>query len=298
MGVAEREYSKGGGMMAQLTPVVKGLLILNLGIFFADMLLFDFAIKNRFAFTIQTALLEFSLWEFLTFQFIHDNVAHVLFNCIGLFFFGPWMERWWGAKRFLFFYLVCGIAGGVLYSSLVFAGILPRMVLATFSDGSQELVSATLIPLVGASAGIYGILVGVAVIAPAMRVSLLFPPITLTMRQLALALLAISVGSIVLKIGGNEGGEAGHLGGAIMGFVLMKTHGWMGWIRSKTGSPRGRPASDFTPKIRPRTIVDLHGQSEVDAILEKISRDGFQSLTDEERDVLHRAAKNSEENGL
>ncbi len=277
MGIADREYSKGGGMMAQLTPVVKGLLILNLGIFFADMLIFDLTIQNQFTFTIQSALLEFRLWEFITFQFIHGSVGHVLFNSMGLFFFGPWMERWWGAQRFLFFYLVCGVGGAIFYSGLVLTGTLPSNNLQT--------------GLVGASAGIYGILVGVAMIAPSMRVSLLFPPVTLTMRQLALALLAISVGSIVLKIGGNEGGEAGHLGGAIMGFVLMKTHGWIGWVRSKTGYPRGRHASNFTPKIRPRTIIDLHGQNEVDAILEKISRDGFQSLTDEERDILLRAAK-------
>lgn len=271
-------------MMAQLTPVVKWLLILNLVMFFTDFLIIDYWIRNEFAFTIQSALLDFRIWEFITFQFIHGSVAHVLFNSMGLFFFGPWMERWWGPKRFLFFYLVCGVGGAVFYTSLVLAGALPGSNLQT--------------GLVGASAGIYGILVGVAVIAPSMRVTLLFPPVTLTMRQLALALMAISIGAIVLKIGGNEGGEAGHLGGAIMGFVLMKTHGWMGWVRGKTGSPRRRPASDYSPKIRPRTIIDLHGQTEVDAILDKISRDGFQSLTDEERDVLLRAAKNSEENGL
>jgi membrane associated rhomboid family serine protease len=281
---AERRVSNNGGMIAQLTPVVKWLLVLNLGIYFADMLVFDFGIRERFSFAIQSALVDFGVWEFITFQFIHGSVGHVLFNCMGLFFFGPWMERWCGPKRFLFFYLVCGVGGAVLYTVLQLAGALPSSDLQT--------------GLVGASAGIYGILVGVAVIAPTMRVSLLFPPVTLTMRQLALALLAISVGSIVLKIGGNEGGEAGHLGGAIMGFVLMKTKGWMGWVRGKTGSPRGRPASDFTPKIRPRTRIDLHGQSEVDAILEKISRDGFQSLTDEERDVLQRAAKQGEKQGL
>ena len=280
MGLAEREYSRSGGTMGQLTPVVKVLLILNLGIYFADMLVFDFAIRNRFAFTIQSALVDFGVWEFVTFQFIHASVGHVLFNCMGLFFFGPWMERWWGPKRFLFFYLVSGVGGAILYTVLQLAGALPGSDLQT--------------GLVGASAGIYGILIGVAVIAPSMRVSLLFPPITLTMRQLALALLAISVGAIVMKLGGNEGGEAGHLGGAIMGFFLMKTHGWMGWVRGKASSRRGRPASDFTPKIRPRTMIDLHGQSEVDTILEKISRDGFQSLTDEERDVLQRAAKKGE----
>ncbi len=284
MSFAERRVSNNGGMMAQLTPVVKGLLILNLGIYFADMLVFEFTIRERFAFAIQSALFNFAVWEFITFQFIHGSVGHVLFNCIGLFFFGPWMERWWGPKRFLFFYLICGAGGAILYTVLQLAGVLPGSNLQT--------------GLVGASAGIYGILVGVAIIAPAMRVALLFPPITLTMRQFALALLAISVGAIVLKIGGNEGGEAGHLGGAIMGFVLMKTHGWTGWVRGKISSPRGRPASDFTPKIRPRTMIDLHGQSQVDAILEKISRDGFQSLTDEERDVLHRAAKKGEKQNL
>lgn len=274
--------------MAQLTPVVKWLLILNLGIFFTDFLVLDWWIKYRYAFTIQSGLFGYRVWEFLTFQFLHDSVGHVLFNSIALFFFGPWMERWWGAKRFLFFYLACGAAGAAFYSILVFAGILPREMVAVLADGSREIFPK----LVGASAGIYGILVGVAVIAPTLRVALLFPPITLTMRQLALALLAIAVGSIVLKFGGNEGGEAGHLGGAIMGYLLMKTHGWM---NSGGGRRRkGRPASDFTPKIRPRTSLDLHSSTEVDRILDKISRDGFQSLTEEEKDLLHKAAKQRE----
>jgi membrane associated rhomboid family serine protease len=294
MAFEERRDSYGGGMMAQLTPVVKWLLILNLGIYFGDMLLFDWGIRNEFAFTIQSALIEYRVWEFLTFQFIHGSVGHVLFNSIALFFFGPWMERWWGPKRFFFFYLACGAAGAMFYSSLVSAGILPQSAVAILADGSQQLDPATLVPLVGASAGIYGILVGVAVIAPSLRVSLLFPPVTLTMRQLSLALLAIAVGSIVLKFGGNEGGEAGHLGGAIMGYFMMKTHGWMNWFRDAAHRPKGRPASDFSPKIRPRTSLDLQGSTEVDRILEKISKDGFQSLTEEERDQLHKAATSSE----
>ena len=294
MGVADREYSKGGGMMAQLTPVVKCLLILNLGLYFGDLLLFDSAIRSRFAFTIESAVSQGHVWEFLTFQFIHGSVGHVLFNCIGLFFFGPWMERWWGAKRFILFYLICGAAGGLFYTILVSAGILPQTILAEFANGKVIPVPATMVPLVGASAGIYGILIGVAVIAPSLRVSLLFPPITLSMRQLALAILAIAVGSIVLRVGGNEGGEAGHLGGAIMGFLLMKMQGLMAMRRGTTGRRSGRPASDFTPKIRPQTMVDLHGSSEVDAILDKISRDGFQSLTEEEREILHKAAKSDQ----
>lgn len=278
--------------MAQLTPVVKWLLILNLAIYFCDLMFFEKWIRNEYAFTIQSALMEYRLWEFITFQFIHGSIPHVFFNCIGLFFFGPWMERWWGSKQFLFFYLVCGAAGAMLYSSLVFAGILPPEIVVITAEGLREAYPK----LVGASAGIYGILIGVALVAPSLRVSLLFPPVTLTMRQLALAVLAIAVGVIITGFGGNEGGEAGHLGGAIMGYFMMKTHGWMGWGKSvmRGWGRGGRPASDFTPKIRPRTALDLHSSTEVDRILEKISRDGFQSLTDEERDLLGKAAKDGE----
>ena len=270
--------------MAQLTPVVKWLLILNLGIYFGDILIFDYAIRNFGAFTIQSALLEGRIWEFVTFQFIHGSVGHVLFNSIGLFFFGPWMERWWGAKRFLLFYLACGVGGAAFFLLLAVVGVLPGVSIYS--------------PLVGASAGIYGILIGVAIIAPSLRVALLIPPVTLTMRQLALILMVISVGSIAFKIGGNEGGEAGHLGGAIVGFLLIRLTEW----KSRTGgygfwlfggTPK-TPRTDIAPKIRPRTSVDLQSQSEIDEVLDKISREGFQSLNEEERDLLHRAAQSEQ----
>lgn len=275
-------------MLAQLTPVVKWLLIANLAIYFADLFFFDQAIRAYGAFAIQSAVLEGRVWEFLTFQFIHGNVGHVLMNSIGLFFFGPWMERWWGARKFILFYLACGVGGALFFTLLVYAGMLP-------GDGLRT-------GLIGASAGIYGILAGVAVIAPSLRVSLLFPPVTLSMRQLAIGLMAISAGLILFKMGGNEGGEAGHLGGAIMGFLLVKLRGMEGLAgiggspgRMQGGGERSGPRMDIEPKIRPRTRVDLRGQDEIDAILDKISKEGFQSLTDEEREVLQQAAKTQQE---
>ena len=188
------------------------------------------------------------------------------------------------------------------YALLVFAGILPGEVLIGIDEAGRQVVQPmTQVPLVGASAGIYGILVGVAVIAPSLKVSLLFPPITLTMRQLAMVLMAIAVGSILLKLGGNEGGEAGHLGGAIVGYILIRAWIWKssagvdaGFGRFPTSQSRG-PRTDIAPKLRPRTMVDLRSQTEIDAILEKISSEGFQSLTQEERDMLHRAAQSEKD---
>ncbi len=265
--------------MERLTPVVKVLLVLNLGIYFSDLLVLDHAIRELGLFTIRSAVYEGRFWEFVTFQFIHGSVGHVLFNSIGLFFFGPWMERWWGSKSFLLFYLVSGAGGAGFFMLLTYVGVLPEY---DFSAG-----------LVGASAGIYGILVGVAIIAPTMRISLLIPPVTLTMRQFALILMAFAAASIAFKFLGNEGGEAGHLGGAVVGAILVFLWGPSGpfgkdgiFKKKKTG-----PRRKIEPKIRPRTKIDLRSTSEVDEILDKISREGFQSLTNEEREVLQRAAK-------
>lgn len=280
MGLADRDYQRrapeDSGFLARLTPVVRWLLLVNVGIFFIDMFL-GHPFLQFGAFAIQSAIFEYRFWEFLTFQFLHGSLGHILFNSIGLYFFGPWMERWWGSKKFLLFYLLCGCAGAVFFTILMTLGLLP---------GSPQT------GLIGASAGIYGIFIGVAVIAPNLRVALLFPPIELSMRQLAIGLLVISSGAIILNWGGNEGGEAGHLGGAILGFILVRYPQLLGFATPRPQRPR-RP---YEPKIRPRSDAHREQDNALDLILDKISREGFQSLTAEERDLLQKASqdKNSD----
>jgi membrane associated rhomboid family serine protease len=299
MGIADRDYSRtagsgGGGFMSRLTPVVKGLLIANIGIFILDYMILPAVLGLKVdalhppplvswgAFAVRSALFEGRIWEFITFQFLHGSVGHILFNSVGIYFFGPWMERWWGSKKFLIYYLLCGAAGAAFFTLLTFLHILPT--------GMES-------ALIGASAGIYGIFVGVAVVAPDLRVMLLFPPIELSMRQLAIALLVISIGAILLKLGGNEGGEAGHLGGAILGYFLMRYPGLLGGndrveiIRPRAFAPHQEP------KLRPRTPMQMDEDSAVDRILDKVSREGFQSLTDAEREILRQASERQHHDG-
>ena len=266
-----------------LPPVTKWLLILNVGIFLLDILLKeegrgDGPLATWGAFKVFSAVHEFRVWEFVSFQFIHASVLHVMMNSIGIYFFGPFVERWWGSKNYLYFYLICGAAGALFFTILLYLNVLPKASIYS--------------PLVGASAGLYGILFAVFVIAPATRVRLLFPPVELSMKQLAMALFLISAGTIILGLimpgmANNEGGEAGHLGGALMGMLLMKFPWLLGHgkrdkkiLRPKEFR-RGRGA-----KIRPRTEIDLDQESEVDRILDKIKDEGLGSLTEKERETV------------
>ncbi|MFT4175238.1 MAG: rhomboid family intramembrane serine protease [Luteolibacter sp.] len=288
MPAADRNYDhnrnpKPPGFFASLTPVVRWLLIANVGIYVLDQLTqlaFHRSLLEWGAFLRHEAFGEGKIWQLLTFQFLHYGVVHILFNSVGLVFLGPWLERAWGSMRFLVYYLLCGVGGALFMCLLASAGVVREAA------------------LVGASAGIYGILVGIAVLAPRQSVTLLFPPVTLTMRQLVLWAMGISVALILFRIGGNEGGEAGHLGGILMGILLAKFPRLLDWAdRREVGIYRPqRPVFRGDAKLRPRTKVDFSESSEVDRILDKISAEGFQSLTPAEREHLQRMSQENQKN--
>ncbi|WP_193211899.1 rhomboid family intramembrane serine protease [Luteolibacter marinus] len=293
MGTADRDYFRDEErrytQMDRQTvpPVTKFLLISNLVIYFVDMLFLKYTITNWGAFTIESGLMQGRIWELITFQFLHGSPGHVILNCVGIYVFGPFVERWWGSRKFTAFYLACGVAGALFFTLLTVTGILPHR-------GDYPAIQN---PLVGASAGIYGMLVCVAVMAPKTMVRLLIPPISMTMRTLCIAVIGIAVAVILgdILLGGswfeNSGGEAGHLGGAILGYFLSKHPQLLGSNRERKIIRPAEFKRRGAPKLRPRTEVDVAGDSEVDRILDKIAHDGLQSLSDEERETLQRAAK-------
>ncbi len=291
MGYADRDYFREGatrppGRLAG-APVVKWLLWTNIGVFLVGVFLNWAATFGQLgAFTIREGLFGFQLWRLITFQFLHANLGHLLFNSIAIYFFGAFVEQQLRSRAFLLFYLLCGVAGALGYGTLVSAS-------NAYQDGG----------VVGASGGIFGILVIAAMIAPDMRVQLLFPPVTLTMRLLAILMLAYGV-YVVLVGGANAGGEAGHLGGALAGFLLWKIpvlRGLLGRLgRSGQGGPKKGPAFQiriakrgkvYQKKLRPQSTITGLESSEVDRILDKINEHGLQSLTGEERELLARAGK-------
>jgi len=297
MGLADRQYNQmpQGRMPRQPSrldgsPVVKWLLISNIAIFILDVLLGQ-RLTEWGHFSVALAFEHGQVWRFLTFQFLHANLGHIAFNMFALYMFGAFVEQWWGSRKFLVYYLLCGAAGALFYALLYQMGVFGKGLIPI---GGGFVMDSSYIPLVGASAGIFGCLVAVAVIAPNLQIRLLFPPIPMKMKTFALGVLGIAVLTILFDWN-NAGGEAGHLGGALLGFVLMKNPWVLGFVdRIGSGPARGRKVYDATvvreTKIRPRTTVNFD-HSEVDRILDKVNREGIQSLTEAERDVLRRSSE-------
>ena len=169
-------------------------------------------------FSVSQAVFHFEIWRFITFQFLHAGIGHLLFNMIALYFFGPLVESYFGARRFIAFYLLSGIGGPIVYTLLMILHVL-------IPDATT--------PLVGASAGIFGILIAAAQIAPDTTV-LLYGAIPMKLKTLAWVLLGIAVYT-VLQYGSvgqqNAGGQAAHLGGAAVGYLLVRNPRLLSGVR-------------------------------------------------------------------
>ena len=229
----------------------------------------------------------FEVWRFITFQFLHANLGHLLFNMLGLFFFGSLVEQYLGSKRYLAFYLICGIMGAFAYLVLNLAGW------SVFSLTGREvpglLVNDPGTPLVGASAGVFGVVVASAFLVPNARV-LLFFVIPMRLATLAYGLVIVALLSVFFG-STNAGGEAAHIGGAIAGFWLIRRpnllHGFFDFLgRYDPTSRSGAARRAGLAKER-----GLMADSEIDRILAKIHEHGLQSLTAKEKRLLREASR-------
>jgi len=185
-------------MFSSLGPGVRTLLYACIALFLLEPLMP--VLRDHFALWPMSA--GFQPWQLLTYAFLHGSLLHLTFNMIGLISFGRELEMWWGTRRFLQFYFAC-----VLSAALVQLAV-------TSSTGSLS-------PTVGASGGLYGLLLGFAVMFPKRRVLLLIPPIPMPAWVFALS---FAVLELVLGVTGTASGIAhfAHLGGMLGG-------GWMLW---------------------------------------------------------------------
>ena len=249
-------------------------------------------------FSTATALLQldefwglrgFEVWRFISFQFLHANFTHLLFNMIGLYFFGSLVEQYLGGKRYLAFYLLCGMAGAASYLLLNFTGW--TVLQLTGKEFPVLLMNDPGTPLVGASAGVFGVVIASAFLVPNARV-LLFFVIPMRLSTLAYGMVGIALLRVVLGVD-NAGGEAAHIGGALAGFWLIRhpqvLHGFFDFLG------RYDPTSRSGAAYRAGKVLGSGGgvvaDVEIDRILSKIHENGLQSLTSKEKKILREASR-------
>jgi membrane associated rhomboid family serine protease len=290
MSIYSRDYMKDGDANGRRGPaswsVVTRLLVLNLVIYVFQHLLFYSPERNVLALSID-ALLSWHLWTPITYQFAHANFWHLLGNMIGLFFLGRLLLDLTGARHILRLYFLGGLAGGALqliYNILV---------------GPDALV-------IGASASVLSIIIALATLAPNRSIHLLLfflIPIRLTMRQIALLLVIVNAVTFLMGIGG--GGTIAvmaHVGGMLFGWAYIRYFYAGKPARRSRSSRRRRPGGG---KFGIRILKDGESPStgvkggsptpfvnrDVDAILDKINEHGFQSLSEEEKQILEQSSK-------
>lgn len=244
----------------RLTPMVMRLLIANVVVHFVQILGAHVFLTEWFSVYPASFLMAIQLWRLITYQFLHGSLLHILFNMLGLYFLGPTLERHWGSKRFLIFYLGCGAVGGVFYSFLVAVRFLPAA------------------PMIGASGAILGMLAACAILFPHFVVFIFLFPVPI--RVAAVALTVIYILAVVSR-GVNAGGDAAHLAGMAAGAAYVFSERWRENIKFKIRS-----------SLRQRKTADQSRlQFEVDRILKKVHDHGIQSLTSAEKKILKQATR-------
>lgn len=207
------------------------------------------------------------VWQLATYAFLHDvgGLGHVLFNMLTLYFFGTMLEGIVGTRRFAFTYAGAGLAGALLYLACVAAGAVP-------------------LPALGASGAVLGAMVACATLRPNDPIYLFPLPFPLTLKLVALGLLAFNVfgAAHALKDGGGGGiAYAIHLGGIAYGFACVR----LDWIRVD-------PIAWW--QARTRKVEGERREADaqrVDRLLERIGREGIQSLSRAERDFLKKVSE-------
>ncbi len=305
----------GFGGFSLFPPVIKNLLIINGVVFVIQMLGQQVSMGNGLSFgeiitqyfaliplgglTLGTATgithWSFYPWQLITYQFMHGGFAHIFFNMFALWMFGMEIEYIWGSKKFITFYLMCGIVAGI------FQLVLP------------PLFNESLAPTIGASGAIFGVLVAFGMMFPNRYIYIYF---LVPIKAKYVITFFVLAEIYFVDSGGGNIAHLAHLGGALAGFIYImldrKSNISLGNIfKSSPRSGSGnvfdtfkKSAGMFTkhksPEVEDANFYEIKdnqthdkevNQEEIDAILDKISKSGYQNLTEKEKKILFEASK-------
>jgi membrane associated rhomboid family serine protease len=314
MGLDSRDYYRPSGIggFSFFPPVLKNLIIINVAVFFIQMIFDNISfggVPGAYIFNRYLALNpltgidpvglpnNFQIWQLLTYQFMHANFTHILFNMFALWMFGMEIENMMGPKKFLTYYLACGLGAGLF-----------QLLLAPLFSSAM----APMGPTIGASGAVFGVMIAFGMLFPDRYIFLYFLiPIK------AKYLIAILVIFEFMSVGGQSLiAHFAHIGGAITGLIFILIDRRKSFSRkslfdnfkkpkanSSFGSTFRKPdvkRSISNNNVEDANFYDINSKTKdedaitqdvIDQILDKISQSGYQNLTEREKKILFEASK-------
>ncbi len=210
------------------------------------------------------------VWRIVTYMFLHAGIIHIAFNMYGVYLFGRILERHIGSVKFLQLYFISGIVGGVIW------------MLCNFNTNAI---------CIGASGALFGVMVAVAMLYPNAQIQMIIPPIPLKMKTFVLVYAIVEV---LLGTSGMEGNIAhfAHIGGLVGGYFFIRflypeTFDIFVFIGLR--KKRDPALKSYSQKAAKKWTFTSASTNSVDQILDKISKSGINSLSENELEILRQA---------
>lgn len=212
-----------GGLWGFIPPVTRNIIIINTLILIITSLTKNFMYETFALFYPSSPF--FRWWQPVTHMFMHGGFGHLFFNMFTLYMFGSVLERVWGPKKYLLYYMVTGLGAALLHTGVEWLQTLYWQNIIQTGEASAAVAAAAsmrrmlMTPTVGASGAIYGLLLGYAMLFPDSVMTLIFPPISLKAKWFVLIFAAIE---LVMGLSGGDGvAHFAHLGGMLFGLILI-----------------------------------------------------------------------------
>lgn len=307
--------------MNNIPTITKNLLIVNVVVFLATYLFRTIGVDLNNVLGLHFFLApDFHIYQLFTYMFAHGGFSHIFFNMFALWMFGCIVERTWGPKKFLTYYIVCGVGAGLFQELAQFAQFyfiaserIPHFTLAqTMKVANASAAGLNLWTTVGASGAVYGILLAFGMLYPEERIFIFPLPVPIKAKWFVMGYAAVEL-FMAYSSTGDGVAHLAHLGGMVFGFFLIRY--WRrhpdirysrrsgqqffdsmraSWERRTGRKDRGcvftnsantRHESDWDYNARRKAE-----QERMDEILDKIRRNGYESLTREEKQQLFDAS--------
>jgi membrane associated rhomboid family serine protease len=294
-------HRPGFGGFSVFPPVIKNLMIINVAVFFIQILGSEIIVSGKTPLS-QVLIQYFALipigtfadasfypWQLITYQFMHGGLGHIFFNMFALWMFGMEIENMWGPKKFLLFYLGSGVVAGLCHLFI------------------SPLLGASPAPTIGASGAVYAVLIGFALFFPNRYIFLYF---LIPVKAKYLIGFLIIFEFLAINSAHSNIAHLAHLGGALTGFLFIwfdkSSHiDLKAMIRRnkfKQSASSGSVFDIFTKSkdVQEAKYYDIKDskedklevtQEEIDRILDKISQSGYENLTAREKKILFEASK-------